>query len=166
MNLLDIILILPLAYGIIKGVIKGFVLQLASLIGLIAGMYFAKLYASSVATLFYHWFDISLQYGKAVAFLVLFLIVGLFVYLLAKSLDRFIELISLKWLNKLLGAVFGGLKYALILSVLLNVLQAIDQKNNILSEETQNKSLFYRPITAMVPVLIPYFTTEDFIKKE
>jgi membrane protein required for colicin V production len=162
MNLLDIILILPLAYGIIKGVIKGFVLQLASLIGLIAGIYFAKLYASSVATLFYHWFDISLQYGKAIAFLVLFLIVGLLVYLLAKSLDRFIELISLKWLNKLLGALFGGLKYALILSVLLNVFQAIDKHSTIILKNTKKSSLLYNPITSIVPSLIPYVNIDDF----
>ena len=166
MSLLDIVLILPLVYGIIRGIIKGFVLQLASFLGLIAGIYFAKHYAHSVSELLYNWFDIPFQYGKPLAFLITFLAIALLFYLMAKLIDKFFELISLKWLNKMLGALLGGLKYALVLSVLLNVFQSIDSKSTIVSQEHKNSSIFYNPLKSIVPRIMPYIDVEDFKKKE
>ncbi len=60
---------------------------------------------------------------------------------------------SLGGLNKLLGGFFGGLKYALIVSVLLNVFDAIDSKFPIVEPETKSNSFGYKPMLKLAPAL-------------
>jgi membrane protein required for colicin V production len=68
-------------------------------------------------------------------------------------LDKMFDSISLGGLNKLLGGVFGALKFALIVSVLLNVFDAIDSRFSIISKETKENSIGYNPLMKLGPKL-------------
>ena len=58
------------------------------------------------------------------------------------------------WINKLLGAVFGLLKMALICSVILIVLErmSIDIAP---SKSDDDKSILYQPVYNLAPMLFP-----------
>ena len=62
MNTLDILLLIPLGYGLINGLVKGLFKELASLLGIILGIYIARLWAPD----FSHWLGTWLDYSPKV----------------------------------------------------------------------------------------------------
>ena len=73
--------------------------------------------------------------------------------ILAKSLDKLFDSVSLGGLNKFMGGVFGALKYALIISVIINVFDVIDSKFSIVNPETKTSSIVYNPMLKLAPKL-------------
>lgn len=166
MNVLDIILLALLVFGVVKGIIKGFVLEAASLFGVILGVYAAKIYSSSFAYSLHHWFDLSVKYIVPVAFFLIFIFSIIIFHLLAKIIDKTVKINMLKKMNQFLGALFSLLKYAFLISIFLNVFQAIDEKAHFIKESKKNDSLLYYPIKSLVPTVFPYVVWEDFVKNE
>ena len=164
MNALDIVLFIILIYGIAKGIIKGFVLEAASFVGVILGIYLAKIYSDRTAVSVHEWFYLSTKYAKPMGFLLLFVLVILICHFLAKLLDRAVKLVLLDWLNKVAGAFLGLLKYALVLSIFLNVFQVMDNKVKMIKQEKKDSSLLYNPLKNLVPTIMPYVDWDDFVK--
>ncbi|MBN2787896.1 MAG: CvpA family protein [Paludibacteraceae bacterium] len=164
MGFLDIIILIVLLYGLVKGIIRGFILQFFSLIGVFIGIYAAKIYALKFTLLISQWFSISTTYAKPITYLLIFCAVILCLHLLAKLLDKSIKVSLVNWVNKLLGALLGILKYALILSILLTVFQALDKNSRMIKQSTKNKSVLYSPILNIVPRLMPTIDTH-FLKQ-
>ena len=64
-------------------------------------------------------------------------------------------------INKFLGALFGGLKIALILSVVLLVFNRVNSTLDLISEEELESSVLYEPVGALAPMILPQFLNED-----
>ena len=62
---------------------------------------------------------------------------------------------ALSILNKIGGAVVGALKFALIMSVVIFVLDAIEQSYPLVSFKAKEGSLLYKPVGKIAPTLIP-----------
>jgi len=101
-----------------------------------------------------------------VAYLLLFIAIAVALLIAAKALDKLFDSIALGGLNKFLGGIFGGLKYALIISVLLNVFNVIDNKFNIMNPETKTDSFAFKPIINMVPKLWDEAKNQQLIPKK
>lgn len=153
MSSLDLLLLLPIGLGFVFGLFKGLIRELTSLAAIVLGIYGAKLTAPFVSGLLMDQFHISAGVAKPVSYIVLFIAIGLTLLLVANMLDKFMESISLGGLNKFMGGVFGALKYALIMSVLLNVFNALDSKFSLLSAEKKASSYSYQPLLMFGPVL-------------
>lgn len=153
MNSLDLFLLIPIALGLIFGLFKGLVKELASLAAIVLGIYGAKLLAPMVSDILVQTFDFSPKTAQPLSYLFVFIAIAIVLLLLAKMLDKMFDTISLGGLNKLFGGVFGALKYAIIISVLLNVFDAIDSRFSILKTETKEKSIAYKPLMRLGPVL-------------
>jgi membrane protein required for colicin V production len=153
MNSLDMFLLIPIAAGFVFGLFKGLVKELTSLLAIVLGIYGAKLFAPYAYNILINTFGISAHMAKPLSYFVLFVLIAIGMLLLARMLDKFFESISLGGLNKLLGGVFGALKFALIVSVLLNVFDAIDSRFSILKAETKQNSIAYKPVMKLAPVL-------------
>jgi membrane protein required for colicin V production len=67
----------------------------------------------------------------------------------------------MNWINKIAGIVAGIFKAALFVSVILLVFDAIDERNRIIPEKVQGKSLLYEPMSELVPTLLPFLKLED-----
>ena len=78
--------------------------------------------------------------------------------------DKFIEKVSLGFLNSVLGLAFGVFKTALILSVIFLVLNAIDAKHKFLPREQIEQSKFYNPIADIAPAIFPIIGEGGFDK--
>lgn len=85
------------------------------------------------------------------AFVICFIVVSIALWMLAKLLTNFANLLSLGVLNRLLGGAFSLLKYALLLSLVLFGLNALGKEVNI---ETKDSHL-YAPIASLAPSLLP-----------
>jgi membrane protein required for colicin V production len=153
MNKLDMILLLPIALGFVIGFFKGLIREITSLAAIVLGIYGARLLAPMVSGLLVSVFHLSEKTALPMSYLVLFVGIAIALLLLAKSLEKIFDSMSLGGLNKLFGGVFGALKYALIVSVLLIVFNAIDSRFSIVSTENKNNSIAYKPLLKMAPTL-------------
>lgn len=155
MTTLDIIILVVLGAGAILGFSKGFLKQLASLLGLVAGLLIAKaLYATVAERVFLPLTD-SLTVAQGIAFVVIWLAVPLAFLLLASLLTKAMEAVSLGWVNRLLGTVLGALKAALLVSLLVCVVEYIDTDNMILKKTKKQESVLYYPMEKFAGLFLP-----------
>ena len=153
MNTLDFYLLIPIIIGFVFGLFKGLIKELTSLAAIVLGIYGAKLLAPKAYSILISTFGVNDTLAKPLSYLVLFILIVIGMLLLAKMLDKVFESMAMGGLNKLLGGIFGALKYALIVSVLLTVFDTIDSRFSILSRETKETSIAYKPLMNFAPVL-------------
>ncbi len=155
---MDIFIAIPLLWGLVRGLYKGIVMSVGSFLGLCLGVFLAYKYAPLFANVLTEWFTLSTQICYTLAYIFIFLIVALLTFLVAKILDKFLSIITLGWLNKLLGAVFGLLKYALIISVIVNLADYAGQYVKIIPQQCKENSIFYKPVKKLGPWVVPHIS--------
>jgi membrane protein required for colicin V production len=106
MNLFDWFLIAILAYSTVMAFLRGIILELFSLGGLIAGILLASWNYSQVAV-FLERLITTPATAQIVAFLLIVIGVMILSALLGKALNRTAHAIGLGFFDRLLGAVFG-----------------------------------------------------------
>lgn len=143
---LDIILFLPILYGLIRGLLRGFARELTSILAIVAGLVASKLWAPTFAVRTAEVVNMPDWVARTLAYVLLFVGVTLLCQLLGRVLQKVLRAISLGWLDKLLGAIFGGMKWALIVSVLLNLLTLADPYYEVIRQEAKQHSRLYAPI--------------------
>ena len=153
MNSLDLFLVIPITLGFIFGLFKGLIKELISLVAIIAGIYGAKLFAPLVSKILINTFAFTPTTARPTAYIILFIAIGIGLLLAANAIDKIFDSLSLGGLNKLLGGIFGALKYALIVSVLLNVFDALDSRFSIIKHQTKENSIAYKPLMKFGPGL-------------
>ena len=146
MNQIDIILIIPLLLGAVMGFKKGLVLELASLVGLILGIYGAIKFSDYTAEKLVHFVGITQEWVGLFSFLVTFVGLVLGVFLVARILNKALKLVALGTANRVLGLVFGTLKFALIISTALYFFENINRKFDFVEQDFAEQSLLYEPI--------------------
>jgi membrane protein required for colicin V production len=106
MNLFDWFLIAILAYSIVMAFLRGIILELFTLGGLIAGILLAGWNYNHVAV-YLERFITSPGIAQIVAFFLIVIGVMILSTLLGKALNRTAHAIGLGFFDRLLGAVFG-----------------------------------------------------------
>ena len=153
MNTFDFIIFLPIIFGFIFGLFKGFVKELVSFLAIFVAIIAAEIFTPVIKPLVIHFFDLSEKTGNTVAYIIVFVATILVMFLLSKFVEKIISSIHLGWLNSLAGGVIGALKYALIISVLMNVFDALDSRFHLASQEKKETSVGYIPILKLAPTL-------------
>ncbi len=163
MNFLDIIILIPLVWFAYKGLSKGLISEIAQLVALIGGVFIAFNFSYFVGDYISHYLPIEEKYITIVAFIITFIGVIILVVFISKITQRLVEFISMGFLNKLGGLLFGALKIAFLLSCLFCVINKIDDNQILLKAETKNDSILYRPVSALAPLIIPKLKVSNFI---
>jgi len=153
MNTLDLLILIPIVLGFVFGLFKGLIKELTSLAAIVLGIFGAKLFAPSVSGFLIHVFHFSPRTALPMSYLLLFITIAMGLLLIATMLDKLFESMALGGVNKFLGGLFGGLKYALIVSVLLNVFDALDSRFPIINVKTKAESIGYKPVLKFGPTL-------------
>ena len=153
---LDIFLAIPLIWGIVRGLMDGFIRSLSVFIGLFLGIFLAQTYAADLSPVLADWFTLSKNHCLSLSYVIIFIGVMILVAIISRILDKFIHLILLGWLNKLLGAIFGLLKWAIILSFFIMVIEYANNMFEFLSPEKKAESILYEPVKKVVPTIMPY----------
>lgn len=144
-NYIDTIILLFLLYGAFRGFSKGLVIEIATLAGMVLGVYMAIKYSSYTEGILRDFLNVSSRYISYIALAITFIVVAVVVYIIGKLLTKIIDIISLGLVNKLLGTVLGIAKYFVIVCVLLMIMDALNEKFQFLSEEARQKSLLLNP---------------------
>lgn len=155
MSVIDIVLGALILFGLVRGLMKGLFVEVASLVALIGGVYGAIHFSNFAASFLESKVDWDEKYINITAFAITFVIIIIAIAMAGKALTKLADFAALGIVNKLLGGVFGAAKIALILSVILLV---FDKMNNTLpfaEEEDLEASVLYNPVKSLAPTLFP-----------
>lgn len=155
MNGLDIALGIVLILGLYKGFKKGLFVELASLLGLIAGVFGAIYFSHIIGNLLANNVDWEPKYVNLAAFAATFTIIVVAISMAGKMLSKIADFTGLGIINKLLGALFGGLKVAFILSVALMWANDWGISGFIFADDKKEDSVLYEPIASIAPIILP-----------
>lgn len=125
-----------------KGWKRGIVREVATLVGVLAGIWAAVHLSQEVAEL------IGLESENAVliAFFICFVGAMVLAYLLGRMVEGLMKAAHLSLANRLLGATLGMLKALCVLAVLLNYVEMFDKEEALLKADLKEKSLLYKPV--------------------
>ena len=161
MNTFDIIIAVILLFGFIRGLMKGFFVELASLVSLIAGVYGAIHFSYFVGNFLQDKVEWEERYISIIAFAITFVAIVIVISLLGKLFTKVADFASLGILNKLLGGAFGALKLGLIVSVLLIVFDKLNSTIPFVNKENTEDSILYGPVKNLAPMIFPNFLTVE-----
>jgi len=142
---LDIVLLLPLVVGLIVGIIRGLIAELNALLALVLGVVAARVWGANLALWLHKTCDWSNNISNLLAYVLIFLAVAILLTLLGKAFQKLLKAIKLGWVNHLFGAVFGTLKWAVIMLAIVFVVGKLDQQFQFISGELKQKSIIYQP---------------------
>lgn len=161
MNWVDILLGIILAIGFYDGFKKGLFVALATLIGLVAGVYGALYFSDFAGSYISNWFDWDAEYAQLAAFALTFIGIIFLFSLGGKALTNIADFAMIGIFNKLLGAVFNTITCAFILSVIFMFIAASTRFSGYaISEEKKAGSMLYAPIASLAPMVLPYILKE------
>lgn len=155
MTVIDIVLGALILFGLVRGFMKGLFVEVASLVALVAGVYGAIHFSNYAADFLTERVEWSTQTINMTAFAITFVVIVMAISLAGKALTKLADFAALGVLNKLLGGVFGALKIALILSVVLMVFNNINKKLPFVDDEAINDSVLYEPVRSLAQMIFP-----------
>lgn len=155
MNVLDIIFLVPILWFAYRGFQKGFIIELSSLVALILGIYIAINFSWFTAQWLTNNFNVSRKYLTIISFIVTFIAVIIGVFMIGKILERFVNILLLGFINKIMGGAFGIIKAVFLISIILWIINSLNVGQFIIKADTKETSNLYKPIESFAPTIIP-----------
>jgi membrane protein required for colicin V production len=126
MNFIDIIIILITSYFVIRGIFRGFINELAVVLGFVFGYLLIITYSGLFSDLLSVYLPkIPRIVINIISLVSIFILTNLAIKLVAKLATTFLSFIMLGWLNRLLGAFFGFIKIVIIMSFFIFLMELL-----------------------------------------
>jgi membrane protein required for colicin V production len=156
MNILDIIILICLVPAIVLGIKKGFISQAVSIISLIVGVWASARFANIVGSWLAQYINASEQSLKVIAFAVILLAVMVGLFLAGKILEGLVKLVTLGWLNRLLGVIFSLGKCLLIMGLVIMFCSYINDTFHIVKPDFSEDAVLYPIVKDLSYKVFPY----------
>jgi len=121
MNPFDILVIIIVCYSIIRGLFRGLVKEVSSIIGVLGGFYAAYSYYPMLAKLLSGLIS-NVSYLNILSFLIIFCSILIIVSILGVLIKYLLNVAFLGWIDRICGVGFGFIKGVLIVTVLFIIL--------------------------------------------
>lgn len=148
--MIDIIFAILLIVAVIKGLRKGLVVAVFSIIAYIIGLAAALKLSAGVAVYLEKNVSVPGKWLPVLSFAIVFLMVVILVNWGGKLVAKSFEMVFLGWANKLAGAAV----YAAIYTIIFSILLFYADKIQLLQQEAFDKSVTYPYIKPWGPVVI------------
>lgn len=162
MGFIDIIIGALLVFGFYKGFKNGLFVELASFVAFFLGIFIAIKFSYITGDFLEKTFHWSSKTIKVAAFIITLIGVVIAIHLSAKLLSGIASLAFLGLVNTIAGGIFGALKTAILIGIVLNLFQKVNVNNMLVSKETQDSSLLFNPCMKtselLLPILSDWFT--------
>lgn len=149
MNGFDIAAAIVICLFLIKGIIRGFVKEIASIFGLIISFALASHFYSSGAEFFDPFIETT-SYRDVLGFVLVFLSVYIIVVVIGLLLNKIVKTTMTKPLNVTLGALVGLLKGVFLAALLLLVVSAFVATDEPLLRDSRSRSLLRHAADNMI----------------
>ncbi len=161
MNVFDIVILVFLLYGFIKGIMKGLFVEIASLVALIGGIWGAIHFSYFVGDFLEESVTWSEKKISLAAFAITFIIIIVVVGMLGKFLTKLANLAALGLVNKILGGIFGFLKIGLVLSIVFIFFHRLNASISFVDDKTLEDSILYDTVKSIAPAIFPSIINTD-----
>ena len=158
----DLVFLVILVWAAYRGFSKGVILQAATLLALILGIFGAIKFSDYTSAILIENTKMTGEYMPLISFALTFIAIVVVVHLLARIIERLVEAVALGFVNRLAGALFSMTKFAFIISIVLVVLNTIHANYSFLPENKISKSLMYKPLSKFAPGVFPYLHFDNF----
>ncbi len=128
MNSFDILVAIIIGFSLIRGIFRGLVKEISSIIGVMAGYYAAYSYYPFIAKFLSQWISV-VAYSRLIGFLIIFCGVFLIISILGVVIKYLLSISFLGWADRISGGIFGLTKGLLIACVLVIVFTTFLPKN-------------------------------------
>lgn len=142
-----------LLFGIITGLRKGLIHSVFSFIALLTGVMAAMKFGYLLSVWMTETFSWHSKYLPFFSFIILFIGVILFVLLFSRLLEKLFNLLTLNWVNKILGAVL----WCAIVTIIFSTLLFYTNQINLLTPELKTTSKTYIHLQSVAPVVVEQF---------
>ena len=153
MNVFDVIVYIALAWAVFNGWRKGFLLQMLSLVAIVAAIYLAAEYGLKLGVIF----GLEAATASVVGFMVIFLAALVGITVLAHLMRAVFRFAGLGIADVLLGILLSVVKVGLIVAVLFAWFDNVNSNYEWASKEVVEESRWSRPISGVVDKVTPYF---------
>jgi len=148
--IIDLVFAVLVIVGIFKGLRRGFIVAIFSILAFIIGLAAAMKLSTMVA----HWLEgsinVSAKWLPFISFFLVFIAVAILVRIVSKIIEKSVEFAMLGWLNRILGVVLYFALYTIIYSILL--FYAVQM--HLIKDETLKASASYAFIQPWGPYAI------------
>lgn len=155
-NWFDLVVAILVILTLIRGFFSGFIMQVATLAGIVLGAIFAGKLSEYIAPELIKITTASPHIIGPLSYIVAFVAILVALFFAGKLIESFIDALKMTILNRLAGAVFCTAKWIVIFSILLNLLVEFDQNKNIIKDDVRNESYTYSFISDVAKTVIPY----------
>jgi membrane protein required for colicin V production len=156
MAIIDIILLICFVPAIVYGIRKGFVRQVVEIVAIVAGVWAAFRFSALLSTWLSQYLTLEQGLLQIISFVIIVLLAVLLLGLLGSLLTRLLKLVFLGWINGLLGLVFGVLKVALVLGLLIMVFEGINSTVGLVDPESLGDAVVYQTLKKFASDIFPF----------
>ncbi|MDR0814533.1 MAG: CvpA family protein [Bacteroidales bacterium] len=161
---IDAVILICLVWGFVKGFRKGLIMQTFSIIAVGLGIWGGLTLAYVVEPYLPHgWSRLACSF---VSFLIVFICMMLMIIVAGKIISKLLDAIALGLINRLLGACFGLLVNALVLSTIIVFVNKFNKQLHFLPDSVIRESYLYMPTGKIIPAIFPdkYFKVNTLEK--
>jgi len=166
MGLLDILLGLPLIWGLWKGYKNGLFMEIASIVALVAGIFGAIHFSYITGNYLSEHLDWDERNMSIIAFIITLILIIIIVNLAGKILTKVANFAMLGSLNKIAGGIFGVLKVTILLGAAFIFFDRMDNTFGLIKEETKQESVLYQPIKDIGALIFDTVLKSEVLPKE
>lgn len=163
---LDIFFAVVCIAAIVRGLMTGLVLQVASLAGIILGAIFCGKVAEAIYPHLIGIIGNSESITGVTSYILGFIIILLAVNLIGRLINSVADSVILKPINRIAGAAFCLIKWIVIISILFNLVIHIDNDQQMIKKEVREQSHTYPILVNVAQSIIPYLRFEEFIPSQ
>ena len=160
MSWFDIIISLVLLGAFLRGLRKGFTMQLAGFAAIIIGAVFAGKVAGILSPYILKTLNISVNVAGVISYILAFMIIAFGIKFIGKMLHSLFEALHISFINKILGALLGVFSASIVLSILINLAIIVDPEEEVITNRLKSDTFFYSKIQVVVPIIVPYLRKE------
>lgn len=153
MNIFDLIVYIALAWAIFNGWRRGFLLQMLSLVAVVAAIYLGIRFGAELGVML-GMEGTTAQIGGFIAIFFGSLIV---IAIVGRLLRGVFRLAGLGVVDTLLGILFSVVKIGLVVSVLFSWFSALNRDYKLASKEKIELSRWFEPVSGVIDKVTPYF---------
>lgn len=155
MNPFDILICIILVFCLIRGLFRGMVSELSSIIGVLGGFFAAYRYHPAVADPLSKWIT-DTAYLNIAGFFIIFTAVFIGIGLMGKLIKSILKIVLMGWFDRIFGAGLGAAKGILLAAVLIFALTALLPQGS-----SYVKNSVISPYISMVSKKISRFVTKE-----
>jgi len=168
MNWLDLVIVVVVAIGLIKGLFDGFIKQVISLVSFVLAIFFAGKTARPLRDFLTSHDSITHVLSPPVISVICYILAFILIIVVFRWLGNLLNKVmmsAISLINSVLGGILGCFLSLLILSLFFNVLAIFDSDSKILKNQTKKESVLFHKVEAIVPLISPFIKEAVKIKE-